>query len=181
MARALSIDLFAEDNGHAIVITAILKKMLPACEIQSTGINRKLRILKASLQQVACDLLVLVKDANKVGMIKRKKELLELVPDRLQSNVVLCTPEPYIERWLLLDSKAFKAVYGRGCDAPAIDKEGSYYKDALKKAIAAAGVLGSSGFDRAADIINAMDFDTIQDDSFQTFITELKTFLQKEQ
>jgi hypothetical protein len=44
-----------------------------------------------------------------------------------------------------------------------------------------AGHTTKTGLERAADIINAMDFETIQDDSFQTFITELKIFLQKEQ
>ena len=181
MSKVHRIVVGTEDRGHEAVVPAILKRFFPYSEVVSFGINRPASELKRSFKRLeTCDLLVLAKDANDVGLHGRSTYLMALVPDVLTYTTVLCIPDPYIERWLLLDAKAFSHVYGRGFDAPKITGKHAYYKDYLKRSIKAAGHAPMDGFERAADIINAMDFDTIKDDSFQLFITELKTFLNKE-
>ena len=181
MSKVHHITLFREDRGHGEVVTAILKRFLPYSEVMQFPINQPASELKKKFKRLEdCDLLVLAKDANLVGMSGRSSYLSGLLPDWLKYKTVLCIPDPYIERWLLLDSKAFSVVYGRGFDAPKATGERAYYKDYLKRSIKACGNSPIDSFERAADIINAMDFDTIQDDSFQLFITELTTFLNKE-
>jgi hypothetical protein len=181
MASAKTVDLFGEDEGHEAVIKSILYKIHPTWKLKCVTINRRNQILKALIRQSEADILILAKDSNAEGVVKRRNQLSDLVHESKKNRLVLCTPDPYIEKWLLLDSAAFKRVFGKGFDAPKASETHGYYKDFLRRSIVNAGHTTKTGLDRAADIIHAMDFDTIQDDSFQSFITELKTFLQKEQ
>ena len=43
-----------------------------------------------------------------------KAEINQVTSD-LADLVISMVPEPHIERWLLLDSEAFKTVFGKGC------------------------------------------------------------------
>jgi hypothetical protein len=49
-------------------------------------------------------------------------------------------PDPHIERWLLLDSQAFKEVLHRGCSAPDQKCDRDRYKLLLDEAVRAAEV-----------------------------------------
>ena len=180
MASAKTVALFGEDEGHETVIKSILYKIHPGWKLKCVTINRRNQFLKPLIRKSEADILILAKDANAEGVVKRRSQLSELVHESSKNRLVLCTPNPYIEKWLLLDSAAFKRVFGKGFDAPKASETHGYYKDFLRRSIVNAGHTTKTGLERAADIINAMDFDTIQDDSFQLFITELTTFLNKE-
>lgn len=181
MANAKTVDLFGEDEGHEVVVKAILDKLSPHIKVNSITINRKNQVLKALIRQATADILILAKDANDEGLVKRRRYLSELVSDNQKEKLVLCVPDRYIEKWLLLDSAAFKRVFGKGFDAPKTSENHGYYKDFLRRSIVSAGHTTRTGLERAADIINAMDFSAIQDESFQAFITDLQSFLDKEQ
>ena len=74
------------------------------------------------------------RDANCQGYLKRRQEL-EPAVEYCGCKVVYAIPDPHIERWLLLDSAAFKAVLGRGCDAPKQKCERKRYKRLLLDAV----------------------------------------------
>lgn len=177
MPSVKRVALFGEDEGHVAVIQAILYKLCPGCRLEYVTINRKNHVLRTLIRSSTADILVLVKDANAEGFSKRHRYLLDLVPQEKHARLVICVPDPYIEKWLLLDSAAFKRVFGKGFDAPKSSETRGYYKDLLRRSIVESGHTTKTGLERAADIINAMDFDTIQDDSFKTFIEELNLFL----
>ena len=55
------------------------------------------------------DLVIVATDANCKGLNARTKEMTE-VTNKVGVRVVCAVPNPHIERWLLLDSTAFKKV-----------------------------------------------------------------------
>lgn len=61
------------------------------------------------------DLIVVATDANCKGLNERTREI---VCRDDPAPMILAIPDPHLERWLLLDGAAFKAVFGKGCDAP---------------------------------------------------------------
>ncbi len=92
--------------------------------------------------------------------------------------MVFTIPDPHIERWLLLDGAAFKAVFGTGCNAPDLKCERSLYKRQLMDAIQSAEftpLLG--GIEYAEDIVRHMNLDRIArlDRSFGRFVSDLRT------
>ena len=83
------------------------------------------------------DLLIVATDANCKGLNERANEFkLSDAP----SDTILAIPDPHIERWLLLDGAAFKAVFGKGCEAPDLKCCRDRYKERLIREIYAAGV-----------------------------------------
>ncbi len=77
----------------------------------------------------------------------------------LSFQVVLAVPDPHIERWLLLDSAAFKAVLGKGCEAPDFKCDRDRYKKLLAQAVSMAGLTPLiGGLEHARDIVGSMDF-----------------------
>ena len=59
------------------------------------------------------DLIIVGTDSNSKGFLQREKEIHQATPS-LADLVISMIPKPYIERWLLLDSEAFKKVFGKG-------------------------------------------------------------------
>lgn len=95
--------------------------------------------------------------------------------------MVLAVPDPHVERWLLLDGAAFKAVFGQGCDAPDRKCDRDRYKQRLVEAIRGTGVTPSvGGIEYAEDIVRAMDVDRAMqaDRSFARFVDGLRAELQ---
>lgn len=95
---------------------------------------------------------------------------------------MLAVPDPHVERWLLLDGAAFKAVFGQGCKAPDRKCSRNRYKNLLIAAIRAAGstpLLG--GIEHAEDIIRAMDIDraALADASLRNFVDSLRATFQR--
>ena len=105
------------------------------------------------------DLIVVGHDANCRGFAKIRDEVLHIT-EPYQKFVVCAAPDPHIERWLLLDSAAFKEVLRHGCSAPGHKCEKDRYKHLLVEAVVRAGetpILG--GLEYTEDIVNTMDLD----------------------
>jgi hypothetical protein len=106
------------------------------------------------------DAIILVTDSNCVGQPARKKRFRPAI-DRfpnLDSIIHFAIPDPHIERWMLLDANAFKAVFERGCTLPTIKCDKDEYKRLLLNEIRLAGIeppLG--GEEYVTDIVAAMD------------------------
>lgn len=123
--------------------------------------------------------LVVALDANCQGYVKRR-DLLDSKAGELKDFVIHAIPDPHIERWLLLDGEAFKAVIGRGCKAPDEKCEKERYKRLLAEAVFEAGLqplLG--GVEYAAELAARLDVQRAcaQDASFNRFIQEMRAWL----
>ena len=168
--------LFVEDYGHEAFITSVIqrfaKKQGMAVKIIPLNVRgghgKAVAELKSYLREFRNekvgfpDLLVVATDANCRGYQGRKKEIDDVIAD-LQNISIYAIPDPHIERWLLLDSVAFKSVMGKGCDAPDHKCERGRYKKILMDAMLQAGVHPSlGGIEFTEDIVNAMDFERME-------------------
>jgi hypothetical protein len=181
--------LFAEDYGHEAIISALLERLARENMEDITVTNRSVRgghgkavsEFRAFLREIARereplpDLIVVVIDANCKGYTQRRREIDE-ASELFEGFVMYAIPDPHIERWLLLDSSAFKYVFGKGCDAPDRKCERDRYKRLLSEAIQATGIVPPlGGIEYAEDIIDAMDLEQMEqaNASFGRFLKDL--------
>ncbi len=163
--------MFAEDFGHEAVIGALLDRHAREFEVQITLNKYSVRgghgQAVSEFKKYLCDLkrssspqpdlLVVAIDSNCRGFNDCYKELESIVQD-LPIPRLLAIPDPHIERWLLLDSAAFKAALGKGCNAPDLKCDRARYKTLLTQAVREAGLTPLiGGIEHAEDIISAMD------------------------
>lgn len=192
MIRAIG--LFVEDAGHEAVVQALVKRLAQEANIPITLSPHSVRgghgRMQAELKQFVrdwrrghiqrFDLLIIGRDANCEGIHTRRRELEEIAG--VYGSVVYAIPDPHIERWLLLDSAAFKQVLGRGCQAPDQKCERKRYKLRLNEAIRQAGlspVLG--GLEHAEALIKHMDLARMEqiDPSLGRFLQDVRTIFQQ--
>ncbi len=189
-----NISLFVEDRGHVLFLSALLTRLsnqhkLP---IETDFLNAKgghgkvVAELKNYMKDLLSDqndipdLLIVAIDGNCKGFQGRKQEIEGLVKG-FTGHVVYAIPDPHIERWLLLDSAAFKQVLGKGCSAPTQKCERDLYKRLLRDAVRKTGVnppLG--GVEYAEAIVNAMNLEYLENigDSLSKLLKELRQTFQ---
>lgn len=185
-----SILLFVEDYGHEEFITALIEKLAHEEDIPVKIIRRSVRgghgkviaEFKAFLRYLERgkeglpDLLIVATDANCNSYAERKKEIDEI--NSQYKDFTLCAiPEPHIERWLLLDSAAFKSATGKGCNAPDKKCSRDRYKKLLLEAMRDAGIVPPlGGMEYAKDIVNAMNLQMMElaNASFGKFLKDLR-------
>lgn len=184
------IALFVEDTAHKAFLDALINRMAnergisvsldwknarhghPAVARELTQFLRDLR----RGRKAAPDLVVAATDANCKGPARRK-EIADILDQAGLPNIA-AIPEPHIERWLLLDSRAFKGVFGRGCDAPDGKCERSRYKKALIDSIRNAGMEPTfGGTEFTGDLVDCMDLDWLErnDASLGRLLADLRT------
>lgn len=186
------VTLFGEDNAHEAVVGALVARIAEENGIDirqqwrgaAGGHGMVARQLDRYVRDLRTqggpwpDLIVVATDANCHGLRARVRQVTPDVP----ASVVLAVPDPHIERWLLLDGAAFKAVLGHGCRAPDRKCSRNRYKDLLVAAIRDAGrtpPLG--GVEYAEDIIRNMDIDRAAsaDASLRNFVDNLRATFQR--
>lgn len=183
--------LFGEDYGHEVVVRALILRFAALRDLDVTvtvrsaqgGYGRMKNELEAFVAgllrqpEARPDILVVATDANCMGRRKREEQLLPLLgPLQGLVSMVMAIPDPHIERWLLLDSHAFRAALGRGCDAPPAKCQRDLYKDLLVRAILRAGLRPFvGGLEHADAIVGAMDIERTRqaDESFGHFMADL--------
>ena len=182
--------LFAEDYAHETFISALIKKLANENGIELEFIARSARgghgkavsefasyIRSLPYEREGLpDLVIVAIDANCKSYLECKEEI-EKVNQQYSYLTICAIPDPHVERWLLIDSSAFKAVLGQGCAAPDQKYEKDRYKRLLCEAVAATGItplLG--GIEYAQDIVNNMNIQRAmnEDVSFKKFIADLK-------
>ena len=183
------ISLFAEDYGHEAFLRPLLERLAADYELSVAirpysvrgGHGKVVSELKEYVADLMAyaenlpDMVMVATDANCQGFSKRRKQFQE-ASEPIRDQVVLAVPDPHVERWLLLDSAAFKQVLGKGCTAPDQKCGRDRYKSLLAQAVVASGatpLLG--GMEYAEDIVRAMDLNAIkkQDESLRTLVEEL--------
>lgn len=181
--------LFCEDYAHKEFITALIERLRNeyqiSCRVRplavTGGHGRMLDELQAFVSDLEAypglpDLIVVARDSNCRGLSETQNEIEEVV-GHLSSLTLILTPDPHIERWLLLDSRAFKSVLGQGCSAPDEKCDRDRYKNLLAEAVRESGVNPSpGGVEYADDIVRAMDLDRMitADDSLGRCIQSLR-------
>jgi hypothetical protein len=162
--------VFGEDYAHEVILRTLLERLAAEyhmrIEIQirsaSGGHGRMMRELREFMGELQRgriplpDLFIVARDANCLGYAARVKEIATEV-EGYQGWVVSAVPDPHIERWLLIDSRAFRQVLGRGCRAPDQKCDRDRYKHLLAEAVRGAGLeplLG--GLEFAEDIMRVM-------------------------
>jgi len=187
------ITLFCEDSFHEKFIGALLRRfegehnlVVKARFLSSQGgMPRMHGELKEFLRdmgrdrQPLPDSIVVVVDADCQGYNDRKGQMESVLVHypQFQQLVSYAIPDPHIERWMLVDARAFQEVFGRGCTAPAVKCAKDEYKKLLRTEIRASGIdapLGGEEF--AEDIVMAMDLARIEtrEPSFGIFLRTLK-------
>ncbi|AOV18746.1 hypothetical protein BJI67_16010 (plasmid) [Acidihalobacter aeolianus] len=165
------IALFVEDYAHKQFLGALLQRLAEDSGVKISldwrnarrghgAVVREFRQYLHDLQREGGrqpDLIVASTDANCKGLRQRTKALSD-VAQQADLQIVFAVPDPHIERWLLLDSGAFKKVFGRGCKAPDQKCERVRYKKMLIDAIRESGITPSlGGIEYAEDIVKEMD------------------------
>lgn len=189
------IALFVEDYAHQQFLGALIERLANAHGVLVTldwrnvrhGHGAVIKELKQFLRDLyqrpgdLPDLIVVATDANCKGLTERTRVVTEIT-DKTGLRIICAIPDPHIERWFLLDSAAFKAVFGRGCDAPDQKCERSRYKKMLIDAIRKGGITPSlGGIEFAEDIVKEMDLNRIarNDDSLGRLLGDLGAVFQE--
>ena len=185
------ITLFVEDHAHYEFLKALIERLAREDGLEITldwrnvrrGHGAMIQELRQFLRDFVRgrggypDLIVVASDANCKGLAQRVNEI-RAVTGATAAHVICAVPDPHIERWLLVDSAAFKTVLGRGCAPPDHKCEKARYKRLLIEAIRQAGITPSlCGIEFAADIVAAMDLARAGrlDPSLQRFLDEMNT------
>ncbi len=180
------IALFVEDFAHQQVIGALIQRFANEHQTHISldwrnamrGHGKVVQELKNYLRDIKKqgeplpNLIIVAADAN---CKKRNERIKELNNSNAPAPIVFAIPDPHIERWLLLDSAAFKAAVGRGCDAPDQKCDRDRYKKRLIEAIHAADIMPSlGGIEFAEDIVQNMNIERVKeaDRSFQRFVDD---------
>jgi hypothetical protein len=174
-----NVTLFCEDSFHEKFIGALLRRfgtendviVAPKFLSARGGLPRMHHELKEFLRDLdrdphrLPDSLIVVTDANCLGYTERKglmDSVVERYP-RFQRLISYAIPDPHIERWMLVDPRAFQTVFGRGCTLPAAKCAKGEYKRLLRTEIRNSEIeapLGGEEF--AEDIVNAMDLAQVE-------------------
>jgi len=187
--------LFVEDFAHQEFLSALLRRLAAEEGIDirldwrnaRRGHGAVVRELKEFLRDLQLgrdelpDLVIVATDANCKGLVERLRQITDET-GKVAVRTVCAVPDPHIERWLLLDSGAFKSVFGRGCDAPDQKCERARYKKMLIDAIRASGVEPSfAGIEFAEDIVLAMDLSRAcgADASLARLVEELRAIFRQ--
>ena len=185
-----NINLFVEDVAHEDFLTALIQRLADEYNVE---INIKASSVRGGRGKVIAeleqyqrdlqhhkenlpDLIIVGTDSNCKGLMDREKEINEVITD-LADIVISMIPEPHIERWLLLDSEAFKVVFGKGCRKPDQKCERDRYKNMLLNAIYQATMTPPiDGIERLEELVYAMDFQRMEqsDRSIRRFLTALQ-------
>jgi len=186
----LRIILFVEDYGHEVFIASLIERLAREQGISVKIIRRSvrgghgkvltefkifLRYLEKAREGLP-DLFIVATDANCKGYAERKKEI-DKIAVEYKIFTLYAIPEPHIERWLLLDSAAFKSAVGKGCKAPDKKCSRDRYKKFLLEAMQNAGIVPPlGGMEYAKDIVDAMNLQRMEraNASFGKFLKELK-------
>ena len=185
-----NINLFVEDVAHEDFLTALIQRLVDVYNIE---INIKLSSVRGGHGKVITelrqykrdlhsnredlpDLIIVGTDSNCKGLSERELEISQVTSD-LADLVITMIPEPHIERWLLLDSEAFKTVFGKGCPVPDQKCERGRYKGLLLSAIYEATMVPPlDGIERVDELVYAMNFRRVEqsDRSIRRFLTALQ-------
>lgn len=185
--------LFCEDSFHEKFVGAMLKRFAAEYRVSVQqkslsaqgglpGMQEEFRLFLRDVsrqRQRTPHSIVVVADANCQGYNVRR-DLLDTAATRypeLRQIVSYAIPDPHIERWMLVDPRAFPFVFGRGCTLPGLKCAKDEYKRLLRKEILESGIEAPlGGQEYAEDIVMAMNLGQVEvrEPSLGLFLKTLK-------
>ena len=172
-----NISLFVEDQAHQDFLTILTQRFAEAYNIKINiksysvrgghgRVIKELRQYQRNLQrnrENLPDLIIVGTDGNCKKPPAREREINLVISNDFAHLVISAIPDPHIERWLLLDSAAFRKVFGKGCPTPDQKCERDRYKRLLLNAIYEAGIDPSSAdFEYMADLVREMNLQRME-------------------
>lgn len=172
-----NISLFVEDQAHELFILTLTQRLADMHQVKINltlynvrgGRGKVLRALKKYQRDLQDnredlpDLIIVGIDGNCKKPPEREKEINLVISADFAHLVISAIPDPHIERWLLLDSAAFRTVFGRGCQTPDQKCERDRYKRLLLNAIHEAGIDASStDIEYMADLVREMNLQRME-------------------
>jgi hypothetical protein len=120
------------------------------------------------------DLVIVATDANCHGA-RARCQTFRKVAEPIQDRTIFAIPDPHVERWLLRDPAAFKAVLGTPCQIVQQKCDRDRYKKLLIDSVRGAGAIPLlGGLEYAEDIVKNMELNSIDDiDGFGGFLESL--------
>jgi hypothetical protein len=182
------ISVFAEGHGHELLLNAVLTRMLQdhgmQADVKMVSVRGGFGTVQKELSEYVDellkyrhrlpDLLIVAADANCQGVNKRIKPFQQTV-EAIQDRIIYAIPDPHVERWLLCDPAAFKAVLGKPCQTVKMKCDRDRYKKLLIDSIRDAGTMPLlGGWEYADDIIQQMDLNPdCHKDEFGDFLGQI--------
>jgi hypothetical protein len=190
----VSASLFVEDFGQEEFLIALAQRLAREQDVELEiwarsvrgGYGKALTELSEYVNDLMRgreplpDFLIVARDANcqgRVACLKEVGRVVSKIEEVRPGFVVTAIPDPHVERWMLVDSQAFKAVLGRGCKAPDQKCEKQRYKKQLLEAMRDAGVVPPlGGMEFAQDLVEKLDLKRAAslDDSLGLAVADLR-------
>lgn len=164
------VDLFCEDAGHESFGRAMIQRCaqqeaidvtlnVPTARFGIPRLRSELLAFQSVLRRTggAPDILVILIDANDVGVQARRRQIDALLDPTVVPVSVCGIPDPYVERWLLADPQSFAATFGQ---EPQLGRTRTRkeWKARLVRALESGGqIVTQGGAEFADEIVTAMD------------------------
>lgn len=167
-----NISLFVEDEAHEDFLTTLVQRLADTYQVEvhllpysvRGGRGKVINALKRYQQELLLNqeelphLIIVGIDGNCMRPPAREREINQVLSG-FADFAICAIPDPHIERWLLLDSEAFKTVFGSGCLTPDRKCKRDRYKRLLMNAIYEVGANPTlAGTRHVADLVKAMNF-----------------------
>jgi len=188
------VDLFCEDAAHEEWARALLTRLAGEQEVEVSiqgasarfGVGRLKRELHAygrhmEKESGLPDLLVVIIDANAVGVAARRAEITDAIDLDAFPVVAVGIPDPCVEHWLLADPTSFSERFGEQPELPETS-DCDQWKAALVKALERAGeIVTGGGGEFAEEIVEVMDLYRAgkASRSLKQFIDDLRAVLKR--
>lgn len=197
MSIQKNIVLAVEDRAHETVVLSLVNRIVIDCgkspsdwaaTVLPSGPGSQSLIAardyaKRCQRQIghAVDLFIVASDSNCVGFVEKKGQINQLVSD-YPGRIAMALPDPHVERWLLLDPKAFKEGVGlsKGIPTPAYKCDQDHYKKIISQALRNDGIVPQlAGREFAPEIIRKMDLNIARKHTdFDEFYTSVRAVIQ---
>ncbi|MFQ5865689.1 MAG: DUF4276 family protein [bacterium] len=189
---------FLEDRAQEGFIIALVNRIAKEESIAINSLNHDIRSARGGsrvikqfkkflrdmmeLEAMYVDLLVVAVDGNCQGYQEKVRKLEDNIrlDHPLKNRVVYAVPDPHIERWYIMDQRAFKQRIGldKAPDLPEYKCKKDYYKQALSQALKDANIgslLGGVEYaERIVENIDNLDSLGRQNSGFQNFVEQLR-------
>jgi len=191
---------FLEDRAQEGFIKALVNRIAQDESIPLNSLNHDVRSARGGSRAITefkkftrdtmqtspsdVDLLIVAIDGNCKGSRDQIRQLKQHIRQNhpLKDKVVYAVPDPHIERWYIMDQRAFKDGVGveKSPDMPPYKCKKDYYKKLLRDTLAESNV-GSllGGAEYAENIVsNITSLNPLlsQNAGFQTFVDGLRAF-----
>lgn len=196
----LRILYFLEDRAQEHFITAMVERIAKqestaklniVHEIRSARLgSRAIKEFKALIRDISkrevseYDLLIVAIDGNCEGHLNRVKKIEKIAkPDwSLKNKIIYAVPDPHIERWYMMDQKAFKEGIGakKAPDLAPYKCKKDYYKQLLRQSLKESKIIsllgGAEYGERIVNQIDDMEKYSRMDPGCQAFVEGLRNF-----